>query len=500
METRARAAIAILASSVLLGFAGDSLLRVDPLGHSIVVWIGLLMIFGGAIAIGYKLESVRHIRWMILPTVLFCAGISLRDSDTLRSLNLLGLASVFGIAFMRSTRGKVLYAKVSDYLVIWIGWLFIALGRFFFLFDRDVPWKQMSNSEHGAKYRSVSIGLLVAVPLLLIFGGLFVSADAVIKSITIDRLHFDAERIVTAIVLVPLFAWLGGSCLRQLLISEQASPPVVQQTGYRLGRIELGIIFGSVVVLFLAFIFVQIGYLFGGDERVQRIAGLTYAEYARNGFFELVTVSGIATIVILSLQSLHNKDDESTHKLFLVLSGLFIVEQFVVLASASQRMALYIRAYGMSELRFYVGAAIAWLFLSLIWLLATNSFRKTNAFAFGALLSLYATVWVSVALNPDRLVATYNIERDKNLDIAYLCGLSCDAVPPIMANLDRLPKAKQKEAAYYLTIGPAAKDFQDWRTMNYGRYQAAWSLYGQRERLKRLSKGFEPPAPEHGWD
>ena len=42
---------------------------------------------------------------------------------------------------------------------------------------------------------------------------------------------------------------------------------------------------------FLAFVVIQVRYLFGGAGRVAATAGLTYAEYARRGFFELVTVN-----------------------------------------------------------------------------------------------------------------------------------------------------------------------------------------------------------------
>jgi hypothetical protein len=54
-----------------------------------------------------------------------------------------------------------------------------------------------------------------------------------------------------------------------------------------LGPVELSIVLGLLDILFLAFVLVQFRYLFGGAELVRVSTSLTYAEYARRGFFEL---------------------------------------------------------------------------------------------------------------------------------------------------------------------------------------------------------------------
>src|SRR5207244_2088993 len=58
----------------------------------------------------------------------------------------------------------------------------------------------------------------------------------------------------------------------------------------RIGNVESTIFLGSVNALFLAFIMVQLAYLFGGQANISA-QGFTYAEYARKGFFELVAVA-----------------------------------------------------------------------------------------------------------------------------------------------------------------------------------------------------------------
>ena len=52
-------------------------------------------------------------------------------------------------------------------------------------------------------------------------------------------------------------------------------------------------------LLFLAFVLVQFRYLFGGAELVRGLTGMSYADYARRGFFELVAVAALSLPLLL---------------------------------------------------------------------------------------------------------------------------------------------------------------------------------------------------------
>ena len=67
----------------------------------------------------------------------------------------------------------------------------------------------------------------------------------------------------------------------------------------RLGAVELNVVVTILDLLFLAFVIVQFRYLFGGRDLVQQSANLTYAEYARHGFFELVAVAALTLPLLL---------------------------------------------------------------------------------------------------------------------------------------------------------------------------------------------------------
>ena len=108
-----------------------------------------------------------------------------------------------------------------------------------------------------------------------------------------------------------------------------------------LGIVEVGIVLGLLDLLFLTFVVIQVRYLFGGAGHVAATAGLTYAEYARHGFFELVTVTALALPLLLYRPLAAQDRDPRPRGLFKALAGIMVVLLFVVVASALQRMYLY---------------------------------------------------------------------------------------------------------------------------------------------------------------
>src|SRR4029450_7185907 len=128
-----------------------------------------------------------------------------------------------------------------------------------------------------------------------------------------------------------------------------------------LGVTETAIVLGLLDVLFLKFVVVQFQYFFGGAARIQAVAGLTYAEYARRGFFELVGVAALVLPLLLAAHWLLRKEKARDEIVFRVLAGAQIALLFVMMVSAFQRMRLYQREYGLTELRVYTTVFMGWL-------------------------------------------------------------------------------------------------------------------------------------------
>jgi len=145
--------------------------------------------------------------------------------------------------------------------------------------------------------RARSVGRCCASPLVLVFGGLFVAADAVFQSWIASSLGLDVGAITGHL------AWWGGGTVvgtenlwcdlgpRQTAMSGPVLPDE-----RRLRSIETGVVLGSLAALFAL---TQVRYLFGGAEHVLASTGLIYADYARRGFFELVAVAVLLLLPVL---------------------------------------------------------------------------------------------------------------------------------------------------------------------------------------------------------
>src|SRR5207237_6040436 len=121
-------------------------------------------------------------------------------------------------------------------------------------------------------------------------------------------------------------------------------------TRIRIGQTEIAVALGIVNALFAAFVAVQIRYLFGGRSLVESRVHLTYAQYARHGFFELLAVSLLVLPLPFAAHALLRHRSPFSLRLVQALSAVLIALVLVVMASALERMHLYQREYGLTEL------------------------------------------------------------------------------------------------------------------------------------------------------
>ena len=183
--------------------------------------------------------------------------------------------------------------------------------------------------------------------------------------------------------------------------------------------------------------------LFGGDGYVLETAGVTYAQYARDGFAQLVVVS-VLTLAVVAGALRWGRTGPDARLLRALLTALCVLT-LVVLASALHRLGLYEQAFGFTRTRLAVDAFLLFngaLFLLVIAALATGS---------GAWLPRATVVLVAVGAlafqlsDPDRRIATHNVERFEHtgsIDVGYLSNLSADAVPALV----RLPQPLRDRA------------------------------------------------------
>jgi hypothetical protein len=278
--------------------------------------------------------------------------------------------------------------------------------------------------------------------------------------------RFDFEWIASHVLLFSILAWLSTGYLRGFVTGTELPPlGVLRRDGassaFAPGRPMLGITevataLAALDLLFLLFVIVQFRYLFGGDALVQVTPGLTYAEYARRGFFELVFAVVLVVPVLLAADWLLERRIRRDDAVFRSLAGVQIGLVLAITASAFQRLRLYHASYGLTESRFYAMVLLMWIGAMLFWLAATVLRGRRDLFAFGTLASGLATVGLLFVISPDAVIARANVARMASadapvrFDVAYATSLSADAVPVLLDALPALPHDVQCPLARHM--------------------------------------------------
>lgn len=317
----------------------------------------------------------------------------------------------------------------------------------------------------------------VSLVLLGIFGGLFVSADAAFARVVADLLP--------DISILTVFRWgfvftvVGlGTLGAAYLVS---APPNLDGAGgkrrVRLRRVEWALPVGLLVLLFSGFVLVQLTVLFGGATHVLRTMDLTYAEYARSGFWQLLFVTALTLPVLGAAARWAPRDTRSDRVLIRALLGALAALTLVVVASALYRMHVYEQAYGFTRLRLFVQAVEVWLGGVFLMVLAAGVRLRARWLPQAVAASAVAVLLGLAVLNPDRFIADRNIDRYRaggRLDVSYLASLSADAVPA----LERLD-GPQRDCAHRLLIHDLRDNPDDWRGFNLSRALARDILAGR---------------------
>jgi hypothetical protein len=482
---RDRLALALCVAAAALGVFADILFDEQPLGLNAVVWtIAFVAALAALLRIGHiPLHQGR--RLMAAPLLLFASLLAWHDSLLLQAVNLFAIAGAFAIGALRRTDRKIAHAQVDDYVAGAVTAGAATVIGAVELMQRDVPWQELSRGMRGPRASAVTRGVALGVPLLVLFGALFAAADAVFKNLLSSAVPSVPNRWVMHVILATGIAWMSAGLLRDLLATREeerlVSPRVAAP---RLGAIEVAVALGAVNVLFLAFVLVQLRFLFGGRDLVEARVGLTYAEYARHGFFELVVVALLVLPLLLGVDALVRGMPRHVRTVR-ALSACLVLLVGVVMASALQRLWLYQQQFGLTELRIYATGVVIWLAVVFVWLGVTVLRGRRHLFAVGAIVAGFAATLCINIVNPDALIARTNLSRP-NVDATYLGTLSDDAVPTLVARLPSLDPSLQRPLARALLRRSPAPE--SWRSWNASRRHASSVLVAHRAELQQLAR------------
>ncbi|MFD6394582.1 DUF4153 domain-containing protein, partial [Nocardia sp. NPDC060259] len=335
-----------------------------------------------------------------------------------------------------------------------------------------VPWAfsglREARPAELSSVRRYGVSVAATVALLVVFVPLLGGADATFADLlsglvpTVDA--------ATAWQWILLFGVVAVGALGALYLL--AGPPAAAAASPRPARLwsrsEWVLPVGALTVLFGVFVGAQFVALFGGDDYVQRTAGLTYAEYARSGFWQLSAVSILTLAVILAVLRWSSHETAADRRWLRILLSAVSVLALVIVGSALARMWTYQQAYGFTVLRLLVEVCELWVGVVYVLVLVAIARLRWSWVPRAAVGTALGTLIALAILNPEHLVAERNIDRwehGKRLDTAYLSDLSPDIIPA----LTQLPPELRTEIE-----DPIRADLDDdhWWSWNFSRSSA----------------------------
>jgi hypothetical protein len=487
--TRTRLGLEVAFAGIAGGIVGDALLRAMPLGLNVAIGTAGLVAAGVLLVRRHRITPGPDAIWLAITALLLGVAFVRRDALPLAQFDMLALVGTLAVAAASVQGERIMQWNVVDYVRAGVTATIASIGGVLPLVGRDIDWREMPRQGRMRHVRGVLAGVLIAAPLLAIFAALFASADQVFANVLQNLFDFNAASIVTHTFFICFWGALTAGLLRWGLIGH---PVAVPRTEYMPASVTpFAIALGLLDALFLLFVVVQLRYFFGGAALVEQTGGLTYADYARRGFFELVTASGLVLPVLLAVDFLARGGTPPQIRTIRQLSGLLLVLLTFVMASALERMRLYVAAFGLSETRLYATGFMVLLVGVFGWFAWTVLRGNRARFAFGALMQGLAVLAGLHVLNPDAFIVRINLARptvERQLDVKYATTLGADAVPRLLDALPQLPAQDRCLAATALLQRWGGDTGSDWRTWNWSRSRARRLVREQAETLRAACK------------
>lgn len=375
-----------------------------------------------------------------------------------------GLILVFSLVFSITANFFIKFLNLIFLLLLGIYWVYSVckentkLERFFLLdmckavlvmpfasFGKalNAIIYSTGKSKTGNNIKLVLLGLVVTVPLTMFVAMLLISADsgveAVLNALFGNVFEHGLLFFMQLSMGIPVTLYIFGMLYSN--VNKIGNGLKEEQYEDKLRRIRIfpNLVMYSgvtpVCILYVLFFVLQLKYFISAFTGVLPEA-YSYAEYARKGFFELSVIAVINLMILLLINFLSKQSGENKPVLLKVYSVLIAVFTILLIAAALSKMILYIKNYGLTQLRVYT----SWFMLLLAVvnvLIILKQFRFTFNFIKYAVITFILFFGILSFSNVDGNIAKYNIKMYQagylnELDVYALCNLSDDALVYVM--------------------------------------------------------------------
>lgn len=231
----------VLEAGLLLGLLGDALLRATPWGINLLLWVGAFVGATIALARAKRVALGHEGRWLLACALVVAAAFSWRASPALLALDVMMLLTLFSLVLLCSRGGRVSATGVTNYALAGIVSGVSALFAPLLLLFSDVGWNEIPRGGWRRHALSIMRGLIIGLPLVLIFGALFMAADAIYEGMVRDTLNIDVDVAASHIIITVAIAWLSAGFLRGAFLRRERAAVKIAGEGSALNLLGLNI-------------------------------------------------------------------------------------------------------------------------------------------------------------------------------------------------------------------------------------------------------------------
>lgn len=376
-----------------------------------------------ALVLDGRVEGAQA-RWLAASAVVPAAFLAWRTSPWLLTCDVVAVGGLLGAAILHAQSGSVLDTTPLRLLRRSA----VAVPRAFSGVAVLRPLVPGVSRQSASRVGRIALAVVIALPMLAVMVLLLASADAVFASLLVPDV--DTGPALGHVVLIALFGFGVLGTVTAALGDADGDAP-----GGDFGAIEVVTMLGLAAAILGLFVVSQLVALTDAGDRLVESSGLTPAEYARSGFFQLCWATAVL-VGFLALVRALAKPDVRGEPPVRILGGVVPLLALGLVAVSLRRMALYDDAFGLTMLRLWVVGAAVWMGGALVMIALRNlgvggdrNWVVAGAGATGLTLLLLANV-----ANPEAFVVRHNVARAEDgaeLDASYLTGLSDDALPAI---------------------------------------------------------------------
>lgn len=363
--------------------------------------------------------------------------------------------------------------------------LLLFIGRWISHMGYPFKWLFRKGKTQEDRSNHLVVALIIVIPLLFLFGALFMSADLMFREWIINAFNFDVDEMTVWRVVrtVALFFFFSGVLYvytfkkRLKYLEEVTESDQLGAVNKDHGIIE-SIILGLLNGLFFIFIVAQVIFLFGGHEIIKKY-NISYADYVHQGFYQMMVIAGLVLLISYVMHRMNRAKSLTTAK---ILNVIFIGQTLIIVVSALKRLFLYQQAYGLTQLRFLVWHFIIYTGLVLA-ILAIVILTKKHYSVFvkvGFIVSVVYLMYLT-GINMQAKIARVNVERfiagqDEGVDFGYLDKMTVDIdeeiVPLRGASIDKTYSVRVGEV--FDPIGEFSNTTQRYDYQTLGSWLKSW--------------------------